>query len=258
MPKAPTRCLGRIASLPDPRTLRLANYFNPTLAPFPAERLWHAVVPDWGMMGNNQYGNCVIVTTAHMLLNWRANSVKDLNRITDTAVIDLSREMGALNGYQIIDRLKWWRNKRMFGDRLWAFAKCTTTDADMVKAVTNEFGGIDIGLQLPLAWQTATLWDTGTGPAYEPASWGLHSVPIVGYDATAAFCVTWGRVQPITFRALATYCDEAYALLDPSWILQDGIAPCGLDLPALHADLCELGGPQLPSYAFSNPPLQRP
>lgn len=53
-------------------------------------------------MENDNYGNCVIATAGHALLNWRANELNDLQRITDAAVIDLSRTMGALQGYNIL------------------------------------------------------------------------------------------------------------------------------------------------------------
>jgi hypothetical protein len=188
-------------------------------------------------MGNDRYGNCVIVTAAHMILCWRANELDDTKRIADSAVVELSRDMGALNGYNILERLKYWRRVSMWADRLAAFAAVDPADPVAIRHAINLFGGADIGLNMPAAWRSSDVWDAGKGFHYRPNSWGGHSVPLVGYDAAGVYAVTWGRIQPITWAGINAYCDEAYALIDPNWTAFDGIAPSGLDLDRLHADL---------------------
>jgi len=239
--------LGRIPSPTDARTLRLANYVRIDATPAPPARLWHRDIPDWGQAGNDKYGNCVIATAAHAILNWRANELKDTTKIADNAVIELSREMHALNGYTLLDRNKWWRNKTMWSDRLWAFMLIDAADLKQVAIAINSFGVADAGLLMPRAWINEKIWDTGSGANYKPNTWGAHSVPIVGYDETYLYLVTWGYVQKITWSAVATYCDECYALIDPNWIAGDFISPSGLDLEKLHADLFAATGRGLPT-----------
>lgn len=237
-----TKKLGRLPSAQDDRTLRLSTFRTPGVPPPPPQRLWQTPVPIWGTMGNNQYGNCVICTAAHVLLSMRANESNDNRQITDNAVIELSREMGALDGYDILQRNKYWRNKGMWGNYLWAFATVNPANAPEVRSAVNDLGCLDIGLALPKAWQTAPVWDVGIGRSYIPGSWGLHSVPIVGYSLAYVYVVTWGAVQPITWPGLTKYSDEAYALLNPEWIARDAVSPSGYDLNALHKALFALTG----------------
>lgn len=229
--------LGRIKSRIDPRTLDASAALAMATARIPDRCRWDQAVPHWTMGGNNQYGNCVIVTAAHMLDTWNANTNPELPPINDDSIIDLSREMRALNGYMIIDRLKWWRKKLMWGHDLWLFAQFDPHSPDLHTRSIALTGTSDIGLELPIAWQNAPVWTDGTGPAYRNGSWGLHSVPLVGYDEQYVYCATWGRLQPITAPALERYCDEAWMTVAPAWLRGDGRSPSGLDLETLYDEL---------------------
>jgi hypothetical protein len=233
-------CLGRLPSKHDPRTLRVRDLRLPGIPPPPAERRWDSAVARFALGGNDRYGNCVIVTAANALVNIRANDSGLVEPMTDSAIIDLSRRMGAMDGYNILDRLKYWRRETMWGNRLWAFAQVNPADAEEIKATVNYCGVCDIGVALASAWRGQNVWENGTGRNYTPGSWGLHSVPIVGYDATACYVASWGELVTFPWDALARYSDEAYALIDPDWLGPDGTTPGFLDLPALHAALREL------------------
>ena len=233
--------LGRIPSEHDERTLPLAVALQPSLPPPPPSVKRYGIITDWGVMGNDRAGNCTIVTAAHAILAWRACELMDTRRITDAAAIDLSEQMGAMNGFSILNRLKYWRTKGMWSDRLWAFtAVDPRSKLDHQLAITY-LGASDIGLQLPTAWRTQEIWSTGIGRKYHPNSWGPHSVPLVEYDDRYAYCITWGRRQRITWEAITEYCDEAFAMIDANWLAQQGVSPPGLDLPALCNALRTIG-----------------
>lgn len=234
--------LGKLPPIVDSRTLKLDDYLRPGLPEPPPRRFWQLPVSRWGVQGNDQYGNCVIATAAHLNLTWRANELGDTQPIADSATIALSREMGALNGYAILKRLNYWRKTGMFANKLWSYAAVNPKDVQMAKVAIETFGAIDIGVAMPRGWQSQEVWGTGTGAAWRAGSWGLHSIPIVGYDEEKFYCVTWGRVQPMTYEALRTYSDEAFALINPLWIAGDGVSPSGFDLTSLHADLREVTG----------------
>jgi len=231
------RCLGRLPSKHDARTIRLHAIRTPGLPPPPPERRWDKAVPQFSLGGNDRYGNCVIVCAANIQLNMRAAATSDTSQIADAAIIALSREMDALNGYNILDRLKYWRRNTMWANRLWAFAQIDYANIQEIKATVDALGAADIGVRLANAWRDSNTWNDGHGRQYEPGSWGLHSVPIVGYDTTAAYVASWGDVITFPWDAVPKYCDEAYALIDPAWIEPDAEAPNFLDLDALHAAL---------------------
>ena len=97
------------------------------------------------------------------------------------------------------------------------------------------FGGLYIGLSLPLSAQTQDVWDVDTSPNGKRGSWGGHCVFVPDYDATGLTCITWGAPKKMTWPFWGTYCDEAHALLSPNWK-----APAGFDLAALQADLASV------------------
>lgn len=235
--KPMSQFLGRLPSRLDPRTLRLEKYIQLRELTFPDACRWEKNVQRWGVGGNNQYGNCVIVTSAHMLLNWRAAELGDTRPISDDAIIELSRTMGALDGFNILERLKYWRKSGMWADILWAYVAINTADDAQIKIAVSVFGGADIGINLPSAWQNAKRWDIGTGRTYRPGSWGGHSVPIVGYDTENLYVVTWGEIMPMSWAALKEYVDEGYALINSNWLAKNGRTPNGFNLESLVADL---------------------
>lgn len=229
------RKLGRIPSRKDPRTLRVESFLiHDELEPPEAAR-WATDVTQWNVQGNDQYGNCVIVTAAHAIQSWRAAATRRLEPLTNDEVINLSRTMGALDGYMILDRLKWWRNKTMWANRLWAYLEFSAADLRRHKLSIFAAGLSDIGLAMPAGWQTQEVWGTGTGRNWRPGSWGYHSVPVIGYDPQYFYLVTWGKLQRMTHAALAEYCDEAWLLINPEWLANAGEAPNNLDLAAIHA-----------------------
>jgi hypothetical protein len=234
------RFLGKRPARWDDRTLRLLDYVSPSMPlPPPAVR-WDRAVKRWGVLGNNQYGNCVIATAGHMINTWIANDAKRDGSISDDAAIQLSRRMGALRGYVVLDRLNWWWKNGMWGHEIAAYASLLPELRESVQYAVALFGACDVGLRMPLAWQNQTVWSTGKGNRFRAGSWGGHSVPIIGYDADHCYLVTWGHVQTITWSAVETYCDEAYAVISPDWMNEDQRNPVGFDYETLRAVLASI------------------
>ena len=61
------RKLGRLPTQHDARTLKLDRYLAPT-TDIPAMKNWGVVSGDWGMMRNDQIGDCTIAAAAHIIL----------------------------------------------------------------------------------------------------------------------------------------------------------------------------------------------
>ena len=78
--------------------------------------------------------------------------------------------------------------------------------------------GVYVGLALPNSWQEqmqrGQAWHVVPGPAGRPNPNNGHCVYVCGYTSAGPVCVTWGKKQQMSWEYLATYCDEAYAIVD--------------------------------------------
>jgi hypothetical protein len=237
--------LGKLPVRVDVRTLALARYVDPTKLPAPPPLLdLTEHVPEWPMYGNDRIGDCTTAAAGHMIEAWSAASSGRATEISEHAVLaafdhvkvrdPLTGEEGAVE----LDVLTFWRKTGIGRHKIGAFARVSVHDGELVRAGAFLFGGLYIGIALPLTAQDQDVWDwTGSlsGPAL-PGSWGGHAVDVVGYDAEGLTVVTWGRLKRMTWAFWARYVDEAYCLLSPDFVRR-GHAPNGFDLEALRADL---------------------
>jgi hypothetical protein len=137
-----------------------------------------------------------------------------------------------------LDVLRDWRSHGVGRHRIAGFARVPVYDHRLLRTAAWLFGGLYIGLQLPLSAQRHGTWDWGgalTGPD-RPGSWGGHAVDVVGYSPGSLTVVTWGRLQDMTWAFWDRYCDEAYCILSRDFLDGDR-APNGFDVEALRADL---------------------
>lgn len=243
----PTVAAHKLGKLPvrlDVRTLRFARYVDRTkLPPPPAELDLTGHVPNWPMYANDRIGDCTIAAAGHMIEAWTA-AVGHVTEVSEPVVLRAfdavkivdprTGEAGAVE----LDVLRYWRKTGIGGHHIGAFAGISLHDDTLVRTGAYLFGGLYIGLALPVTAQEQEVWDwTGSlrGPA-KPGSWGGHAVDVVGYDPEGLTVVTWGSVKQMTWRFWERYVDEAYALLSPDFLHGDE-APNGFDLTALKADL---------------------
>src|ERR1035441_10370083 len=63
--------LGKSVARHDPRTLLLASYVTRTLPAPPASFDVTSKVKAWGMMDNDQIGDCTCAAAGHLLMEWR-------------------------------------------------------------------------------------------------------------------------------------------------------------------------------------------
>ena len=237
--------LGRLPVRHDPRTLRLARYIDPAKLPEPPAGLdLAAAVGDWPMYGNDRLGDCTTAAAGHMVEAWTAAAGGSAIEVSERAVLDAFEHVKLVDpatgeeGAVELDVLRFWRKRGIGGHRIGAYAAVSLHDEHLVRAAAWLFGGLYIGLAMPLTAQRQHVWSwTGSlrGPA-RPGSWGGHAVDVVGYDAGSLTVVTWGRLQTMSWSFWERYCDEAYAIISTDF-LAHGRAPNGFDLAALEADL---------------------
>jgi len=100
------------------------------------------------------------------------------------------------------------------------------------------FGGVYIGLALPVTAQSQDVWDVVPkgGVNARKGSWGGHCVFVPKYDAHGFTCITWGGLKTMTVAFWKKYCDEAHTLFGHDWLTDKG-SPAGFDQTQLQADL---------------------
>lgn len=238
--------LGRQPKKYDPRTLKLSAYLKTEELPtLPLSYFWPAPAA-WGMMANDQLGDCTCAGAGHAIMQWTvANG--DLFTPPDAAIVaaysaitgynpaDPSTDQGAAE----IDVLNYWRKTGIAGHLIGAYAEINPAIVNQVKYAVYLFGVAYIGLSLPLAYQGADGWTDPpnlTG-SWLPGSWGGHAVIVVGYDATGVTVITWGAPLKMTWAAFAAYCVEAYAIFSTDFVTGVKDAPNGFAQAALQEDL---------------------
>lgn len=255
--------LGKDRPREDPRTLRLARYLDVAavagLPQYPASYDLSPAVSDWPMYLNDRLGDCAIAGPAHMVEGWTANVAAILAavgkpgapvRLTDADVQAAYSAVGGYrpgdpstdNGCNMLDVLNYWRTTGLGGRKIQAYAAVDLHNHAEVKAALWLFGGLYLGLGLPVSAQ-AQVGKRWTEPASKrgngaPYSWGGHAVNLVAHNRAGTTAVTWGAKQPMTWGFLDAYADEGYVVFSPGdWLTPDGKSPAGFASAALLADL---------------------
>jgi hypothetical protein len=249
-PQTDRRKLGKLPVRTDVRTLRLARYLDPAkLPPPPAALDLTANVSTWPMYGNDRTGDCTIAAAGHMIEAWTAAGRGTAVEISEAAVLaafdrvktvdPATGEAGAVE----LDVLRYWRKQGIGGHTIGAYARVALHDHTLVRTGAWLFGGLYLGLALPLSAQTQQTWDwTGSlaGDAM-PGSWGGHAVDVVGFDEAGLTVVTWGALTRMTWSFWDHYCEEGYCIVSTDF-LAGGEAPNGFDLATLKRDLALVTG----------------
>ena len=241
--------LGKKAPKRKPETLQLANYL--ALPSVPSSYAWLPKIKSYGMMLNDSIGDCTIAAAGHLIMEWTADNKKlftprngDILKAYEAVSGYVPGDPSPDNGAVILDVLDYWRKTGIAGRKITAYAAAEPGNQQHIRASIYLFGGVDLGLQLPISAQGQKVWSvppeglTGDGA---PGSWGGHSVPGLAFDANGVTVITWGETLRMTWQFFAAYCDEAYAIISPDFLAKSK-SPAGVDLASLEADLKEIPG----------------
>ena len=238
----------------DTRTLRFAKYLVASaLPPAPASCDWTTkAAPDWGMMVNDQIGDCTIASAGHAIQTWSAQNGSEVT-LDDSAIVAAYSAVSGYdpttgandNGAVELDVLNYWRNTGIGGRKLGAYAAVMPSSASEVKEAIWLMGGVYMGVALPAAVQGRPRWLIPNShwqrrlPQWQPGSWGGHAVFCNAYNANWIQCITWGKKLLISWGFWNAYVQEAYALLSSEWVNDTTfkLAPSGFDLATLQSDL---------------------
>jgi hypothetical protein len=245
------RKLGRRAAKRDPRTMRLSTYLKSYPSPPPVRDWTGPAAPSWGSMLNNSIGCCAIAAPAHAVQAWTANHGAEVT----TPDADVLAAYRAVSGYDpakpetdggcvMLDVMNYWRQTGIGGHKIEAYVALDPANRMEFEAAVNLFGGVFLGIRLPIAAQDQTVWDVAPpgkhDDRYDPGSWGGHAVYAPLYSRTGWGCVTWGQVKVATWEFGMTYMEEAYAVLGPEWSAPGVQAPNGFDVDQLRGDLAAI------------------
>jgi hypothetical protein len=246
--------LGRKAIVTDSRTLKLAKYFTSELPPPPPHRNWTKGINSWGMLMNDTLGDCTCAAIGHAVQVLTANASTEAV-VTDAEVLGIYENWCGYNpadpstdqGGICLDVLNDFKQQGFAGHKLLAFASALPANTQHIQQAINLFGGVYIGLGLPVSAQAQTgnggTWDVVPQNAAGDStagSWGGHCVWVCSYDATGLLCITWGALQKMTWPFWNAYVDECYGLVGQDWINSAGNAPNGFALAALESDVVQI------------------
>ena len=174
--------LGKDLPVHDARNLRLADYLPDDL-PAPAQELsWLGTQTEWGEMLNDNLGDCTIAAPGHAVqVITKAVGPQEIT-IPDWQIEKyyeywdqyVAGDPATDNGGNMLNIAKQWRKTNFAGFELKAFVTPDLKNHLHLKQSVALFGGLNIGLGLPLTAQGQKEWavvgDGQTGDA-APYSW---------------------------------------------------------------------------------------
>lgn len=245
--------LGKKPARPDAVKLKLVDYETPQLPTAPAVlKHYTSIGPDnWQMLGNDRVGDCFFAGSAHEHI---LAGIESGQKITFTTT-DVLNDYSAATGYnssnpdsdQGTDMQEGASYRRKTGlvdahgnrHKVAAYVAIRKGNLSQLKTATFLFGAVGIGIEFPKSamsqFNANKPWSVVSSSEIE----GGHYIPVVGYDATYIYVVTWGRLQRMTHGFFARYCDEAIAYLAPDFF-HEGVTIDGFNLSQLQADLASL------------------
>ena len=192
-------------------------------------------ITDWGMLGNDQYGDCGEAGIRHVEMSTALAAKHPLPVVTDQQAINeyLRFTGGRDTGVNLADFLLWLYSQ----GRIKAFAPVDHRNAAIMDSLMAEFNGLYVGVNLTNDAQqlfgTGTPWTTANGELPDPAEG--HCIVKVKANGSMDGWVTWGAVQSST-AAWSHLCVEEV------WLVVTTQEELAKFTPHLLADIEALGG----------------
>lgn len=248
--------LGKRPATHDPRDLLFAEYRTGKLPQRPATFGHEKIVPadGWGMLGNDQYGDCVFAGADHETMILTAEGSGHPARFTDEGALG---DYAAVTGFHawdpstdqgtdVRDAMGYRRSTGLLDaaghrHRIGAYVSLEPGNLDHLQEALWLFGVVGVGVEFPTSAmsQFNNAVSRGRMPIWtyvrsSPIDGG-HYVPLVAQHDHLQV-VSWGQTVNVTHRFLQEHCDEAWTFVSPE-ALRSGKSPEGFDLDALNADL---------------------
>lgn len=237
--------LGKLPARLDSVKFKLRNYA--AVLPTPPTTFFKAQVTDWGMLGNDQYGDCVWAGAAHETMQWNLEAKRAVRFTNQDVLSDYSAVTGFNpndpNSDQGTDMQVAASYRRKTGvkaedgrHKVLAYLALNLGDELQLKQAIYLFNGVGIGFQFPDyamdEFNNSESWHLKSGGTID----GGHYVPAIGYSSRYIYVVTWGKVQKMTWGFYKRYMDEGLVYLTSEFLV-NGMSPAGFDIDQLKTDL---------------------
>jgi hypothetical protein len=214
--------LGRAGIKHDPARRMAAKKILATLPKPPSMADWTRGMSDWGVMANDELGDCTIAGLAHSIQVATANTGSMVTP-TDTEVIaGYGHYCGYVPGNAFTDQggveldiLPQVERDGFAGQKLLGYISPDPKNRREVAQAIAMFGNVYMGAVLPISAQTQKVWDVEGNDGGE---WGGHCMIAPKYDPTGVTFVTWGALKKATWDWWMKYVDECHVLLWDSWL----------------------------------------
>jgi hypothetical protein len=250
--------LGKQPAAPKPTDFKFSEFASTIELPSVPSRFGHGgAYPDWKMLGNDRYGDCVWAGAAHehMLINKVVQGI-DVLFEDSTVLADYAAATGfdpndpsTDNGSDVHKALDY-RRKVGIADstgvrhKIGAYVSLDPKNWDHLEQAAYIFGAVGIGFEFPASamdqFNAHEPWDYVPGSKVE----GGHYVPTVGSmeSKDQATAITWGRRQVFTTAFYEKYNDESWVYITTEELRNDGTGLHGFDIQKLNSYLAALHG----------------
>jgi hypothetical protein len=266
----------RIPKVP-PRAFKFSNYLDMAAlpaAPATSDYTTKALPSLRDIMGNDQYGDCVLACGGHLVGVETGNA----GSLYHSSLASVLAEYTAIAGFDpnnpatdsgvnIIDALNFWATKGFTnGTKSLGHLQVDATNTAQLKAAMWLFENLIFGVALPSSW-------TNPFPSGDGFVWGKgtpnpnqgHCFLGVGHTATGISIDTWALFGTFEYDAIAELCvpeagGEVFVVLTPDQVAKAAAkAPNGVDWRSIIADFDSLGGTvTIPPATIPPPPLPTP
>jgi hypothetical protein len=248
---APTYRLGKAPFVHDSDDLLMSTYATPAvvLPTLPANFGHDDGFTDWGMLGNDQYGDCGPAGAAHQIMQNAHAGGRVIPSFTTTAVL---ANYSAITGFKPSDpstdqgvevrsMLAYWQKSGMVDangkrHKIGAYVRLEPGNTDQLFMAIRLFDTVGVGYQLPQSAEEQ--FNNGKGWSVVKGSpiVGGHYVPGVARRTGHLRGVTWARDIAITLGFYRANCDEAWGILSEETLTAGGKTSEGFDWSQLLAD----------------------
>lgn len=236
--------------------LRLATYLDFRLLPAPPPIFGHYdLIESWGMLGNDQWGDCALAGACHQEMLWTKEGGSEAPFDTTAALANYSAVTGfnpnagasgsnpTDQGTEISALAEYWQatgiaDSNNTHHKIAAFVDLNPGDLRELWIGTWLFQTIGLGFAIPNSamqqTQAGQPWDV---VADDGGIDGGHYVPAVGRIANGnLLIVTWGQLQEVTPRFFRKYNNQGIVALSEEMLVGTKSID-GFDDATLRADL---------------------